>query len=418
MKSSLYVAALMTSASLAATIPNDPYFKYQWPLYNDGTFTTPYYPTVKARADMKTTLAWEIEQGDSNIVVAIIDGGCKMDHPEFAGRFWVNKDEIPGNGIDDDNNGFIDDVHGWNFLDSNNNLDDQDGHGTSMAGIIGANANNGIGYTGVDWKCKLMILKITSPDSLIRSSRVAKAVNYAIAHKANVINLSISFGSEGTALKQSILQAIISGLVFVSGSGNSGIDSLDFPANMPEVISVGSSNPDDTWSREFPQGSGGSNYGPNLDVVAPGNCVRDMNPLLANEYSELASGTSISTAYVSGLAALLLAQDPRRTPAQITRLICLSSDDQVGNPSEDTPGWDKYHGWGRINMYRTLRADTLSVINRRIAINRACAFNRPQITFDRGSVIILETRSIAGTEHAIRRMDLLGRVKAINPIQK
>jgi thermitase len=406
------ITVLSLQTLLAATIPNDPYFIYQWPLYNDGTFTTPYYPTVKAGADMKTTLAWDIEQGDSNIVVAIIDGGCKMNHPEFTGRFWVNKDEIPGNGIDDDNNGYKDDVNGWNFLDSTNNLDDQDGHGTSMAGIIGANANNGIGYAGVDWRCRLMVLKVASPDSSIRSSRIAKAVNYAAAKKANIINLAIGFDIEGTALKQSVLQAISSGLLIVASSGNTGKDTIEFPARIPEVLAVGSSNPDDTWSREFPQGSGGSNYGLNIDVVAPGNCVRQMNPMLANEYSAIAAGTSTSTAYVSGLAALLLAQDPRRTPAQITRLITQSADDQVGKLSEDTPGWDQYHGWGRVNMYRALRADTLGVINRQLlARNRTQSFARPMLAFEKGSIVIQETHLIAGARPVIRRMDLMGRVK-------
>jgi thermitase len=418
MKKMMLPIAISCLSVLAATIPNDPYFKYQWPLYNDGTFTTPYYPTVKAGADMKTTLAWNIEQGDSNIVVAIIDGGCKMDHPEFAGRFWVNQDEIPGNGIDDDNNGFIDDVNGWNFLDSNNNLDDQDGHGTAMAGIIGANANNGIGYAGVDWHCRLMILKVANATSTIPSSRVAKAVNYSMANGARVVNISIGSLLEGTKESQAVRQAVIAGVVVVSCAGNEQADSLNFPARIPEVIAVGSSNPDDTWSREFPQGTGGSNYGENLDVVAPGNCIREINPMNENEYVSISSGTSNSTAFVSGLAALLLAQDPRRTPAQITRLICLSSDDQVGKPTEDTPGWDQYHGWGRINMYRALRADTLTVINRRIALTRLCAFNRPQLTFERGSVTIMETRSIAGNKQVVRRTDLLGRVKAIILSQK
>jgi thermitase len=237
MKVSLLYIIIMVVSALGATIPNDPYFKYQWPLYNDGSYLPACYPSVKAGADMKTTLAWDIEQGDSNVVVAIIDLGCAMNHPEFAGRFWVNKGEIPGNGIDDDKNGYVDDVNGWNFYENNNNLEDIDGHGTAMAGIIGANANNGIGFAGIDWHCKLMILRVG--DTLPHSLAIASAIGYATSNGARIINLSL--GAQGSqqespSIKQAISEALNKGVLIVVAAGNNALDSMEFPANMPEVL--------------------------------------------------------------------------------------------------------------------------------------------------------------------------------------
>jgi len=390
--------------ALGATIPNDPYFKYQWPLYNDGSYSPVCYSTVKAGADMKTTLAWDIEQGDSNLVVAVIDGGCAMNHPEFVGRFWVNKGEIPGNGIDDDKNGYVDDVNGWNFYKNTNNLEDIDGHGTSIAGIIGANVNNGTGFAGIDWHCKLMILKVG--DTLPHSLATASAIKYAMSNGARIINLSIGFDQESPSIKQAIIEASNKSVLIIVAAGNNALDSMEFPANIPEILAVGSTNPDDTWSRNFPQGTGGSIYGSNLGVVAPGNCVRYINPLAAagREYNQIGSGTSISTVYVTGLAALLLAQNPTRTPAQIKRLITLSADDLVGNPAEDTPGWDKHYGWGRVNMYRALKADTTAIRQgKTLAVRRDQKRLAPELLFEHGSIMIQETHAMQNNRIVVRR---------------
>jgi len=136
--------------------PNDTYYNRQWGLKNDGTFSAS--PAI-AGADISMEQGWAIEQGDTSIIVGIIDTGCKLDHPDLQGRIWTNYKEIAGNGVDEGNNGYIDDSRGWDFAYNDNNPADDYGHGSNVVGIIGAKGNNNLGFAGVDWNCKLMILK-------------------------------------------------------------------------------------------------------------------------------------------------------------------------------------------------------------------------------------------------------------------
>ncbi len=351
--SSLLMLDLKGQPAYAGLIPNDPYFGKQWALYNDGSFHHPSNPAVKAGADMDMPDAWEIETGDSSIIVAIIDTGCKWKHKEFEGRIWINHKEIPGNGIDDDGNGYIDDVNGWNFQAKNNDITDNLGHGTGMASIIGANGNNGVGYAGMDWKCKLMICKVTDTSEAVLEVNTIAAVHYAVDNGARIINISLSGRSATNALKSALDYAQSKNVLVVAGSGNFGIDTVGYPAAYDNCLAVGATNPDDTRSATFFWG-GGSNYGPQLDVVAPGNYIYELDYLTASEYGYLTGGTSNSTAFVSGLASLLLAQNPSRTPADLRAIIESTADDGVGNPSEDVKGWDPYYGHGRINAFKAL----------------------------------------------------------------
>ena len=127
-------------------------------------------------------------KGDSSVIVAILDSGCKMDHPELAGRLWKNEREIPGNNIDDDNNGYIDDVYGWDFINDDNDPTDDNGHGTALAGIIGANWNNGIGFAGVNPHVKIMVIKVLDSFGIGNTSLNAKGIEYAVKLKAKIIN--------------------------------------------------------------------------------------------------------------------------------------------------------------------------------------------------------------------------------------
>jgi subtilisin family serine protease len=136
-----YIGAGGGQQGLLQTTPNDTYFSRQYGLYNDGTFTL---SAAVNDADIDMDFGWDIEQGNQSIIVAVLDCGSKLDHPEFSGRIWNNSNEVL-NGIDDDNNGYIDDIEGWDFVNSNNDPTDDNGHGTNVAGIIGANANNNIG---------------------------------------------------------------------------------------------------------------------------------------------------------------------------------------------------------------------------------------------------------------------------------
>lgn len=333
-------------------VPNDQYYFRQWSLMNDGTFTLS--PAV-AGADIEMQNAWNIEQGDSNIVVAIIDSGTKLDHPELAGRTWKNIHEIPNNGVDDDNNGKIDDVNGWDFTNSDNDPTDDHGHGTNVAGIIGANANNAIGYAGVDWNCKLMTLKAIDNTGSGLYSWWADAMYYAVDNGARVINMSLGGTGTSTTLENAVSYATNHNVVVVVCMMNTNSSTPYYPSAIAGVIAVGSTNSNDERSNPFFwSSSSGSNYGSHISVVAPGNYIYGLNYLSNTNYSSYWGGTSQATPHVAGLASLLLAQDSTRTPAQIKSIIETTAIDQVGNSSEDTPGWDQYYGYGRINAFNAL----------------------------------------------------------------
>ncbi|MFA6925265.1 MAG: S8 family serine peptidase [Bacteroidales bacterium] len=329
--------------------PNDQCYQMQWALNNNGTFTE--YKSI-AGADIDMERAWEITRGDSNIIVAIIDTGCKLDEPDFVGRIWINKDEIPDNNIDDDNNGFIDDYKGCHTVFSYNNYPvDDNGHGTNVTSIIGATGNNGIGYAGIDWKCKLMIIKALTLDGLGYDSEIAEAIYYAVDNGANVINMSLGSNQSSTIIADAVKYTVSHNVVVVAAMGNSNKEVKNYPAAYDNVIAVGAANSDDTrcvWNYAY-----GSSYGSHISVVAPGNIIYGLSNTISNCDVHV-SGTSQATPHVTGIASLLLAQNPKRTPLFIKKIIENSADDMVGGLPEDTPGWDKYYGYGRVNAYKAL----------------------------------------------------------------
>ncbi len=336
--------------------PNDHYYFRQWGLHNDGSFSLS--PSTSG-ADIDMENAWNIEQGDSNIIVAIIDSGVKLDHPEFAERIWKNYNEIPNNGIDDDSNGYIDDIQGWDFVDKDNKPVDDLGHGTNVAGIIGANGNNTIGYAGVDWNCKLMILKGINSSNFGYYSWWTSAIYYAVDNGAKVINMSLGGESFSITLQNAINYALNNNVVVAVSMMNTNSNTTYYPAGFAGIIAVGSTNPDDTRTNPFFWSStSGSNYGNHISVVAPGNYIYGLYYHSNYNYNTYWGGTSQATPLVSGLASLLLAQDPTRTPSEVKSIIENSAEDQVGSATEDTPGWDKYYGHGRINAFNALSAYT------------------------------------------------------------
>ena len=336
--------------SAGSVAPNDPGFSNQWALNNDGTFSS-----SKAGADIKMEQAWGIEQGDSSIIVAIIDGGCKMDHPELAGRIWRNEKEIPNNGIDDDSNSLIDDVRGWDFVTSDGDPSDEMGHGTNVTGIIGATGNNSFGYAGMDWNCKLMILRGTDQTGSGYYSWWTSAIYYAVDHGARVINMSLGGTSNSSTLSAAVNYALNKKVTIVACMMNTNNSVTYYPAGFAGVIAVGATNPDDTRANPFFWSStSGSNYGSHISVVAPGNYIYGLDYQSNTSTWNYWGGTSQATPHVTGLASLLLAQNPSRTPAQIKTIIESTAEDQVGNLTEDTKGWDQYYGSGRINAFKAL----------------------------------------------------------------
>ena len=330
-------------------IPNDPFFFRQYGMVNDGSI-----PGSVADADIDMDLAWEIEQGDESVVVAVLDSGLKMDHPEFEGRLWINEDEVDGL-EDTDGNGYRGDYRGYDFAYIDNDPSDDHGHGTNVAGIMGATGNNGIGYAGIDWNCKVMILKILDEDNWGLYTWWTDAIYYAVNNGARVLNMSVG----GTGYSQIMLEAanyaLANGVTIVVSAGNQNSSAPSYPAAYESTIAVGSTDSDDQRSEPFFWNTNsGSNFGEYLDVVAPGNFIYGLHHQVDANYTSFWGGTSQAAPVVSGIASLLLAQDRNRTPDEIRTILRSTAEDEVGDPVEDVKGFDIYYGHGRVNAYEAL----------------------------------------------------------------
>ena len=332
--------------------PNDPYFDYQWALHNTGqTGGTP-------DADIDAPEAWGIELGRSDVTIAILDSGVDYMHPDIVGNIWINDNEIPDNGNDDDDNGYIDDVCGWDFANDDNDPVDDFGHGTHCAGIVGAVANNSIGVAGVCWKCKIMPVKIGS--FFISSNAAANGIIYAADNGANVISMSWGGAGESQAIKDALDYAYSKGVVLIAAAGNNNIDLDNFPlsfypAEYDNVISVAATDPTDKIA-DF------SNYGIEVDVAAPGVNILSTMPTynvtlnekgLRRNYDNM-SGTSMACPHVAGLAGLILSGNPNLDPLMVRTILHSSTEEIVS---------EKCIGFGRINAFTALQKTAVAIAN-------------------------------------------------------
>ncbi|MEW6334959.1 MAG: S8 family serine peptidase, partial [Thermodesulfobacteriota bacterium] len=313
-----------------------------------------------------TNSAWNlVGSANAPVIVAVIDTGIDAAHPELAGKLWMNHREIPGNGKDDDNNGYIDDVYGWNFIDNNNNLTDLNGHGTVNAGIIAAAANNGIGIAGINPNVRIMPLKALDFDINGGSIETARAILYAVDHGARVINVSIGGSQYSRFEEMAINYANEKGVVVVVAAGNEGAETEEaFPAGLKNVITVAATDSNNRRTNFSNWGKGISIAAPGVDILslrARGTDIllisgpKDYKPGFAfvgndNNYYR-ATGTSFSAPLVSGVASLLLSRNPKLTGEQVKRMILNSADDI------EMPGWDQYTGYGLLNAGKALKAD-------------------------------------------------------------
>jgi thermitase len=306
-------------------VPNDPYYA----AYQSGYL-----------GRMQMPAAWDYTTGRPEVIIAVLDTGVDMSHPDLSAGIWTNPDEAPDNGIDDDHNGFIDDVHGWDFAADDNLPDDDYGHGTHVAGIAAARINNSIGIAGMAGRAMIMPVdvfnvRIGTYDSLIR------AIVYATDNGARVINMSLGATSYSRGEQAAVDYAWSHGVVSVASAGNTGgagVSTYHYPAAQPHVIAVAATDASD-------QRASFSTYGDFVDVAAPGFSVWSTYP--GSSYTSM-SGTSMAAPHVSGLAALLLSLNPDLTPDLASDLIEQNADD-LG-----APGWDSYFGHGRINALRAL----------------------------------------------------------------
>lgn len=349
-------------ASVQAT-SNDPYF------FSSGSWGNT-FDDLWGLKKIDAQTAWNSSRGQG-VVVAVVDTGLDYNHIDINGNVWANNAETNGSaGVDDDHNGFVDDVRGWNFVSNNNDPRDGNGHGTHVAGTIAAVGNNGVGVVGVAYESRIMPVKGLGDDGSGGFDQLANAIVYAATNGADVI--SNSWGCWGCAPDPLIEDAVrtansLGSVVVFAAGNNSGDATYDYPANIQDVVTVGSTGVDDSLS-SF------SNWGHMIDVVAPGGGGADDlsisnstynilslrasgtgNPsyVIGDAYVRLA-GTSMATPHVSGVAALLLAANPNLTRNQVISIIRHSADDLIGPSDMDTPGFDLLYGWGRLNAARAV----------------------------------------------------------------
>ena len=310
-------------------VPNDLEFGRLWGLHNTGQ------NGGKKGVDIDATEAWTLTQGSSNVLVAIIDTGIDYFHPDLEENLWTNSKEIPGNGIDDDHNGYIDDVHGYDFVSGDGDPSDDHGHGTHVAGIVGAKGGNKRGVTGVCWSVSLMSLKALDESGSGDTAGAIEAIGYAVNNGAKIINASWGMSEKSQALEEAILEAQSAGVLFIAAAGNGAADHPFYPAAYDSVIAVAAIN-------SLGERSSFSNYGKYVDLAAPGE---DIYSTLPNNSFDAFSGTSMAAPYVTGVAALILARHPEFTPAQTGAILRNSVDP---SPSE------LQMGAGVINAYKAL----------------------------------------------------------------
>lgn len=343
------------------TTPNDTFFNRQWGLFNNGTFTVSGMSFTSVNdADSDMELAWDIQTGDPNMIIAVPDTGIRLTHNDIASRIWNKATIEPIDGIDNDNNGLIDDYQGWDWINSDNNPSDDQGHGTNCSGIIGAIPNNTIGYAGVNWNSKIMALKVLDNNNSGSYAAMSNSVYYAADNGAKIISMSIGGSSPSTTLSNSLVYANSLDVTFVACMMNFDNNTTYYPAGyastIPNVIAVGSTNSnDERTSPFFWSATSGSNFGNHLSVVAPGNYIWGLDYSSNSGFNSYWGGTSQATPLVAGLASLIKAQNPSLTPAQIKTIIQNTAQDEVGNPAEDAAGWDQYMGWGRVNAFAALQ---------------------------------------------------------------
>jgi|GEM_PF-2013036 len=318
-------------------LPDDPLFSQQWHLHNTGQ------DDGSVAADVSALLAWDITGGDASVVVAVIDSGTEVSHPELAEALWSNPGELPGNGLDDDGNGFVDDVQGWDFAAGDGDVNGVFDHGTSVAGVVAARGDNGVGGAGLagggdaGGGCRVMSLAVGnySPQAAL----VDDAIVYAADMGARVITLSLTLGSSAAIDAAIVYAHDVRGVFIDCAAGNNG-PSVSYPATHALVLAVASSDRDDSVS-------GFSNRGPEVELTAPGQQI--LMPALGGGYVTQ-SGTSFAAPQVAALAALLLSVDASLTPAAL-RSVMTSTARDLG-----PAGKDGASGHGRINALAALLA--------------------------------------------------------------
>jgi subtilisin family serine protease/Tol biopolymer transport system component len=349
--------------------PNDPFFN------SSGSWGQG-FPDLWGLYNIEAPAAWDLTTG-AGVTIAVLDTGL-IPLPDIAANIWVNPGEVPGNGIDDDGNGYVDDVTGWGFADPHGSTFDAIGHGTHVAGTLAAVGNNADGIIGVAWQAKVMPLGIFTADGQTSSDAIAAALLYAVHNGADVVNMSFGGFGASFVVRDAIDYAAANGLVLVAAAGNDALDVKGVkPANLDPVIATAAVDHTD-------QPAFFSNFGGKVELAAPGggdqgrgvyqpfdsvlsltpyNCCAGLaDPKLVltapgdlSQFFSRQAGTSSAAPHVSGVAALILSRHPEFTAEQVRQALRDSADDL--GPA----GRDARYGYGRLNAARAVALDAVPV---------------------------------------------------------
>lgn len=298
----LLVSAAPADAAPKSRTPQDRLVDSQWQLFDGG---------IEVRS------VWGRKVTGGRVVVAVVDSGIDLKHKDLAANLWKNPGEVPGNGIDDDGNGFVDDVHGADVVDGDGDPTDTDGHGTHVAGIIGARGNNRRGIAGVAWRARIMPVRVLDSRNSGTTAGLAAGIRYATKMGARVINISANSPTSDAAVDAAIAEAGNAGVLVVAAAGNIGADlgakpSYPACANASNLLAVASSGQQRTLSA-FSSYGGGC-----VDLTAPGE---DIVSTKAGGGYELRTGTSMAAPQVAGAAVLLLSARPKLTVPQLVQAL-------------------------------------------------------------------------------------------------
>lgn len=321
--------------------PNDPGWSNQW-----------------GPARIGAPAAWSVTTGAPTVVIAVLDSGTHLGHEDLAANLWANPGEVPANGLDDDGNGKVDDVWGWHFYHAwawdgtqytylpreDNQVTDDYGHGTHVAGIAVARINNGVGIAGMAGNARLMTVKVLDQYGNGWYSDVAQGIVYAVDNGARVINISAGGTPASQMLQEAVDYAYARGVLVVAAAGNDG-GAVLYPAACEHTLAVAATDQNDLRA-SF------SNHGPQVDVAAPGVSIYS-TWYRGNYFTR--SGTSMAAPHVSGLAALIWSARPYLDLPQVSYIITSTARD-VNGATLMLPGWDEYLGWGRIDAAHALSA--------------------------------------------------------------
>lgn len=339
-------AELNYIVSTSAT-PNDPCYPLLWALHNTGDN----YPSGgggAADADIDAPEAWDLYTGNSDVIVAVVDSGVDYEHRDLSDNIWTNEAELNGEvGVDDDGNGYVDDIYGYDFINGDSDPRDDYGHGTHCSGTIAAKGNNGLDMTGICWDARIMGLKFLGSGGFGETAAAVEAFYYAVESGADVISNSWGGGGYSEALKEAVDYAHSQGVIMVAAAGNFDSNTPTYPASYEHMIAVAATDSNDDKA-SF------SNYGEWVDIAAPGVDILSLRASIgspSNNYTVAFSGTSMACPHVAGVCGLVISRNPALSTDAVYDIL-MSTVDPI------SPGI--CFSDGRLNLHNALVASMTS----------------------------------------------------------